>query len=390
MKIAIISSWLPRECGIATFSRDVASSLKESDKKTEISICALQEPGSEGRKYGPEVKWKIRDDKPEDFIEAAETINKSAVEVVFLSHEFGIFGPKDGRNILLFLEQIKKPVISTFHTIPLLSGSRRRKTRLAILKKIAEKSQFVVVTSQNAAREMVEKFGFEKKKIKVVYHGTPEIPVLSQKSKERKRKELGLDKNKIIILSPGMIRKSKGLEYAIKALAKIAKQYPEIIYIITGEAHPTKIRNWQYYQHLQQLVKINKLDANVKFVDYYLTDEELENYFAISDIVLLPYLTKEQVSSGVLAWAMAAGKIIISTPFYYAQEVLKDRGLFIKFRNTASIKEKIKNILKNPQKNLALAKKARAFGLSTSWKKIAKEYWRILKEARNSTGADPV
>lgn len=386
MKIAIVSSWLPRECGIATFSRDVAGSLKESDEKTEISICALQEPGSEGRKYGPEVKWKIRDNAQTDYTEAAKAINNSDAEVIFLSHEFGIFGPKDGKNILFFLEQVKKPVISTFHTIPLLPGSRRRKTRLAILKKIAEKSHFVIVTSQHAKKELAKKFNFEEKKIKVIYHGTPEIPFLNQKSKEKKRKELGLDKTNIIILSPGMIRKSKGLEYAIKAMAKIVKDYPEILYIITGEAHPAK-KNWQYYQYLQQLVKKNKLDDCIKFIDYYLTDEELENYFAISDIILLPYLTKEQVSSGILAWALAAGKIIISTPFYYAKEVLENRGLFIKFRNAFSIEEKIKSVLENPQKGLALSRKAYAFGLNTNWKKTAEKYWEIFEKAKNSTEA---
>lgn len=384
MKIVIVSSWLPRECGIATFSRDVANSLKKYCKKEiKISVCALQEPKSEKRKYGPEVKWKIRDWKTDDYIKAAKEINKSNVDIVFLSHEFGLFGPKEGKNILLFIDNLKKPLISNFHTIPVLPGSNRRKDRIALLKKISEKSRFVIVTSHNARNELVDKFGFENKKIQVIYHGSPDIPFLSHKKKEEQRKKMGIGKNSIVIISSGMIRESKGFEYGINAMTRIVKDFPGIILLIIGAAHPTKIANWRYYQKLKWLVKNKKLENHVKFLDYYLPDKDLINYFAISDMILLPYLAKEQVSSGILAWAIAAGKIVISTPFYYAEEILKKRGSFINFRSAASIEKNIENVLNHPKKALLLSRRARIFGLSTNWKKTVNKYWRLFKQAKN-------
>lgn len=381
--VCFVSSYPPRECGIATFTANLKEAIKSSLPKLDFKVIAI-ESNFKKHKYSSRVIKVINQDKREDYIRAADVVNNDkSINIVSLQHVFSLFGGDNGSLILEFLKRLKKPCITTMHMV---YSPEKKPHQLEVVgmdyvdltKKIAKYSQKIAVMIQPVADLLISKYSIPKNKIIVIPHGLPEVK--KQNSTLYKNK-LGF-KNKRIISTFGLIRKKKGLEYVLMAMPEIVNKYPNTIYLILGEAHPQRSR--KYYDFLKEEVKRLKIQKNVIFHEKYLTYKEIIKYLLASDIFITPYLVPEQTSSGVVAYALGCGKAIISTKFLYAQDVLaSNRGILIDFKNSDQIFKAVEFLFSNPQKKNEIENKAYKFGQEMIWKEVALKYVRLFTEILN-------
>ncbi|MCS7201206.1 MAG: glycosyltransferase family 4 protein [Dictyoglomus sp.] len=375
--VAFLSTYPPQECGIATFTYDLVNAIDKYFPYINTQVIVIEENDKE-YKFNNKVVFKIKEYNPSDYILSARYINKSNIDMVNIQHEFGIFGGKDGEYLNLFLDVIKKPVITTLHTV--LTQPREEQKR--IIQKIAQRSEKLIVLSNTAIQILNDVYSIPKEKITVIHHG---VPIYNSLSKEEAKQKFGLS-DKLVISTFGLINPGKGIEYAIEAISFLVEKYPNIVYLILGETHPKvkKIYGEDYREKLIAKVKELNLENNVIFVNKYLTKEELIEYLIATDIYITPYLNKEQICSGTLAYAIGFGKAIISTPYLYAEEMLSNnRGILVDFRNAKAISEAIDRILKNPEFMKTLEKKALEFGKQMKWPYVALKYVFLFKSIIN-------
>ncbi len=367
--IAYLSSYPPRECGIATFTKDLIDTIEELCGFNP-SVLAINQKGAvydyEGR-----VKIEIKRDFKENYIQAAQYINSSCIDLVNLQHEFGLFGGECGEHIKFFFGTLKKPVVTTLHTVlPDFSPKA-----LEVLKCITEASASTIVISYSAI-EMLKNQGINCRNIKVIPHGCPNIEFVDT---EQAKIALGL-KNRLIASTFGLISCGKGIEYAIRALSHVVKKVPNILYLIIGQTHPEVIKQEgeKYRNSLKQLVSELGLEANVRFINRFLSKPELIKYLQATDIYLTPYISPYQISSGALTYAAGAGKAIVSTPYFHAQDILSDnRGVFCKFKDSISLAEGIIE-LSNAKVRKAMQKRIYKYSRRFVWTNIAQEYVNLF------------
>ena len=334
-------------------------------------IIAINEKGAI-YDYERGVKWKIDRDSAKDYVKAAEYVNSSNIQLLVVQHEFGLYGGDYGEYIKLLLEKVKKPVITTLHTVQPNFDQKA----IEILKYIVEKSEAIVVIAQ-AAIDMLKHQGISCKKCVVIPHGCPNI---DNKNNKSIKESLGL-KGRLVASTFGLISSGKGIEYAIQALPEVIKKEPRIIYLIIGETHPEvrKKEGEKYRNRLTDLLVNSRLKKHVRFINKFVTKRELIKFLQATDIYLTPYISPNQISSGTLIYALGAGKAVISTPYYHAQEVLaNDRGIFCKFEDSTSIAAGINKLL---DENLRIEIQKRAYKYSRRflWKNVAKKYVNLIK-----------
>ncbi|MDD5192689.1 MAG: glycosyltransferase [Candidatus Nanoarchaeia archaeon] len=375
-KIGFLSNFPPKECGIATFTRDLITSLnKKINPKVKSRVIALNEESSLYN-YDSRVIMQMNKDDLEDYINIAKRINRSDnIKIVCIQHEFGLFGGEYGNYIIPFLETIEKPVVVTFHSVlPCPDESRKKVVRF-----IGEKSAAIIVMAEKAVEILNEDYGIPKNKIYIVPHGIPDAPL---QSPESFKKKLRLE-NKIVLSTFGLLSKGKGIEYAIKSLPTLVKKYPNIIYLVIGETHPAIRKNEgeKYRNNLINLVKKLGLQNNVKFYNKYLSLDEIIECLLATDIYICTNLDKNQIVSGTLSYAIGCGKAVVSTPSVYAQEVLnKERGLLVRFRNPKSFSEAIDKILSDNEFRNKLENNAYSFGRSMIWQNVALSYFHVFNK----------
>lgn len=376
--VCFVSSFYPRECGIATFTKSIIDNIDLPKEKIKI-VAVCDEPDSYS--YGKEVIAEIIPSKAKSFILAAQKINKdSSIDVVNIQHVFSLFEGKYGDNIVLFLKNLKKPLVTTFHMVyPRKYFPHKfevvESTYSKITKEITKHSQKIIVIIPIMADLLKKQYGVKRSKIEIIPHGTPFVP--KQNTKKYKKK-LGLGSYPVIS-SFGLIRPKKGLEYVICAMPKIIKKYPGTKFLILGKTHP----RWpvKYHSSLkEEAKKLGLLNKNVFFKNKYLTFREILDYLLATDIFITPYLVPEQTSSGAIAYAMGCGKSIISTPFAYAKEVLaKKKGLFINYSDPESIFMAVDFFLSHPYKRALIEKSAYEYAQKNSFQKTAQKYLKIFK-----------
>ncbi|MGA3191529.1 MAG: glycosyltransferase family 4 protein [Candidatus Bathyarchaeia archaeon] len=372
--IAFLGTYTPRECGIATFTKDLIDSidlLAEFAPARVISVNEIETIYD----YDSRVKQQIRQDYEEDYVQAANYINSSRINVVNLQHEFGIYGGEWGKYILSFLQSVQKPVITTLHTVQPDFEPKARN----VLKEITAYSKAIVVMAK-AGKNILKEYDVPNKKINVVQHGCPDIPFLTSDSV---KPSLGL-KGRTILSTFGLINGGKGIEYAIQALPPLVEKHPNILYLIIGETHPEvrKIEGESYRMNLIKLVDQLGLKNHVRFHNRFLTKRELIRYLHATDIYITPYIGPNQISSGTLVYALGAGRAVVSTPYLHAKEVLSHgRGLFCEFKNPGSIAEEVNRLLENEDLRRDIEKKAYRYSRSFIWPKVAQKYTDILKQA---------
>jgi glycosyltransferase involved in cell wall biosynthesis len=372
-KIAYVSSYPPRECGIATFTKNLVVASNKLDIFRKPQVVAINEKEAIYN-YDRLVKWQIRRDFQKDYVEAARYINSSKVDLVNVQHEFGLFGGQWGEHINCFLEKLQKPVVSTLHTI----SPSFEPTAQNVLKQIAKHSS-KIVTMTNIATKLLMTYDVPRSKIEIIQHGCPNVPFVD--SNNVKPSLFGL-KGKLVLSTFGLISRGKGIEYVIKALPEVVENYPEIIYLIIGETHPEvrKFEGERYRKKLITLVDDLNLYENVKFHNRFLLERELIKYLQATDIYVTPFLEPNQISSGTLVYAMGTGKAIVSTPYLHAQEALAEgRGLFCKFRDHKSITERIMQLLENEEQRRNIQRTVYSYSRDFTWAEVAKRYSGLFR-----------
>lgn len=372
--IAFLGTYTPRECGIATFTKDLIDSIDLLGEFAPARVISVNEIETI-YDYDSRVKQQIRQDFEEDYIQAAKYINSSRINAANLQHEFGIYGGEWGKYILSFLQNVHKPVITTLHTVQPDFEPKARN----VLKEITAHSKAIVVMAR-AATNILKEYDVPNKKINIVQHGCPNIPFLTSDSV---KPSLGL-KGRTILSTFGLINRGKGIEYAIQALPPLVEKHPNILYLIIGETHPEvrKIEGETYRMNLIKLVDQLGLKNYVRFHNRFLTKRELIRYLHATDIYITPYIGPNQISSGTLVYALGAGRAVVSTPYLHAKEVLSHgRGLFCEFKNPDSIAEEVKKLLENEDLRRDIEKKAYRYSRSFIWPKVAQKYTDIFKQA---------
>ncbi|MEI2273254.1 glycosyltransferase [Sphingobacterium sp. ML3W] len=368
-RIVIISTYPPQECGLATFTKDLSKGMA-LDQTVSIEVIAVSKSGSE--EFDPAVRFVIDKERLDSYIQAVRIINEE-YDYCIIQHEYGIFGGADGIFINQLANHLKIPLLTIFHTI-LKSSSLRQKE---IMELLLTKSQAVVSLSPKGSELLKDLFPtIDRQKIHVIAHGVPQFDYNQGLAKYR----LGLQDN-FVMMTFGLIGRSKGLEYAIRSLAEL--NLPNFKYLIVGKTHPNVLAHEgeSYRFELQSLVTQLQLQDKIIFIDEFISDDQLKEYLTACDIYLSPYQHEQQISSGTLSFAVGAGAAVISTPYWHAADLLTDdRGILTPFDDVQSMSDHIK-LLYRSKRLLAWHRfKARSYGEQTTWEMIAKIYLGLLSE----------
>jgi len=377
IRVAYVSTYPPRECGIATYTKHLvdASSTFCARAVTSPAVIAVNDRGGY---YDYEIRVKSQIDAVdiESYEKAAQYINASDIDVVNLQHEYGIFGGEWGEYVTELLGRIEKPVVTTLHTL-LEEPAPDAKT---VLEQILEHSDFVVVMAKAGIEILEQHYGSHVDRIRYIPHGCPNVPFIGTGMTKR---SLGL-KDRVVLSTFGLLSRGKGIEYAIEALPQIVKEHPSILYLIIGETHPEvrKIEGESYRQLLLDMVESLGLEKNVRFVNRFLAENELIRYLQATDIYVLPYPNREQISSGTLSYALSTGRAIITTPFLQAEEVISNgAALKCEFKDPDSIAERVNMLLKDNQIQQRFGRTAYEYSRAMIWPNVAMSYVNVFYHA---------
>lgn len=376
VRTIFLASYIPRKCGIATFTKDLTNAINALNPYALTEIMAVTDPTAPngGYEYPWEVKFRINQEDVTNYISAADYINSSSAEIVCLQHEFGLYGGQDGEYILEFLKRIKKKVVTTLHT----TSEHPRENQKRVLREIFKYSSAGVVMIEPVAKRLETIYGIDSQKIAVIHHGVPDIPFGGT---EHFKEETSLT-GRTVMSAINLISPNKGLEYAIQAIPEIVKEIPDFLFLIIGETHPVvkKKVGEQYREELQNLVAKLKIEKHVRFINRYLSLEELIDYLRASDYYVTPYLDPEQAASGTLSYAVGAGKVCISTPYLYAQEVLNgNRGILVPFKDSKAIAKAVLKTLADSQYKESLEREAYKYGRVMTWSSVALAYLDLFR-----------
>ena len=380
MKLTYISTYPPRECGLASFNRSLvnavnANSYEKDYTGLETAVVAINAGDADEYPYPPEVKYVIRQQVVQDYINAAGFINESDADACILQHEFGIFGGNSGIYVLSLINRLEKPLISIFHTVL----ERPTFEQKAILQNIAKRSDRIVVMGKIAIKLLNRIYNIPIDKICYLEHGAPNLEAPSNNPVKGDK----LFKNRRILLTFGLISRNKGLETVIRALPQIVKNHPDVLYVILGTTHPGIVKNSgeEYRESLIELAEKLKVRDNIAFVNRFVPEDELINYLTAADIYISPYLNEAQITSGTLSYAMGAGAAVVATPYWHAKELLADgRGRLFDFKDEDGLATIINELLDDPQKLHQIKETAYNYGLSLRWPVIGRQYIEIIED----------
>jgi glycosyltransferase involved in cell wall biosynthesis len=375
-RIAFIGNYLPRECGIATFTTDLCTALASEYGQERLFAIPVNDPDS-SYDYPEQVRLEIEQDELASYERAADFINFNGNDLVCLQHEYGIYGGSAGGYILTLLRRLKMPLVTTLHTVLRNPDADQR----AVLEEIARLSDRMVVMSELAAELLRDVYAVPREKIDVIPHGVPEMHFMDPNYFKDKFGTEG----KSVLLTFGLLSPNKGIENVIRALPAILAQHPNVVYIISGVTHPHLRRQEgeRYREELTALARHLGVSAQVIFNNRFVSAEELVEHVGAADIYITPYRHEAQVVSGTLAIALGAGKAIISTPYWHAKELLADgRGILVPFDDPDSIAKSVLRLLDNDAERHAMRKRAYLYSRKTTWPKTARAYMASFQRAR--------
>jgi glycosyltransferase involved in cell wall biosynthesis len=382
MKIAYISTYPPRECGIATFNTNLKMAIGANfpNRKNLLEggfVVALNDSESlQEYEYPADVKYVIRQNHQKDYIHAANYINTSNVDACILEHEFGIFGGESGIYILPLINRLEKPLISILHTILKEPSYVQR----IIIREIADQSSKIIVMSKRAVDFLTNIYDVPAEKIQIIEHGVPDL----EAPEINPVKSLSQFKNHRVLLTFGLLSRNKGLETVVKALPKIVEKHPDVMYVILGNTHPGVIKSSgeEYREHLKSLAAQLKVSQHISFINKFVAEDELIDYLTATEIYVTPYLNEAQITSGTLSYAVGAGAAVVSTPYWHATELLdNERGRLFDFKDSDSLAEIINELLDDNAVLNELKENAYEYGLHLRWPVIGAEYIKVAQEA---------
>lgn len=382
--LAFIGDHVPRRCGIATFTSDICEAIAGEFPETKCIVGSVNDR-PEGYDYPSRVRFEIEEQEVDSYRRAAEFLNINNVEVLSVQHEFGIFGGPAGAHLLTLLREVRMPIVTTLHTVLQNPNPAQRAvmTDLDVLS-----SRFIVMA--NRGRELLESvYGVAPEKIDLIPHGVIDMPFIDSNFF---KEDLGVD-GKTVLLTFGLLSPNKGIEFVIEAMPAILASNPNVAYLVLGATHPNLLASEgeKYRLRLEALAKSLGVEKHVIFHNRFVSIDELKEFIGAADIYLTPYLNEAQITSGTLAYTFGAGKAIISTPYWHAQELLEGgRGILVPFQNSAAISESVNAILAEPTRMTAMRKRAWKQGREMTWPVVAQRYMESFAKARAgmSTGTD--
>lgn len=375
-KIAFVGDYLPRQCGIATFTFDLRAAVAAYDSEIETLVVPTNDT-EDGYDYPPEVRFEIAEQNIHDYYRAADFLNLSNVDVVSLQHEFGIFGGPAGSHILVLLRNLHMPVVTTLHTVLREPSADQRR----VMDEIINLSARLVVMAERGREFLREIYNVPDDKIDLIPHGIPDMPFVDPNFY---KDQFGVE-GKFVLLSFGLLSPNKGIENVLKALPEIIRHYPNVVYIILGATHPHLLRTQgeSYRLHLERLAHQYGLKKHVIFYNRFVDLEELKAFLGAADIYITPYLNEAQITSGTLSYAFGCGKAVISTPYWHARDLLADdHGILVPFNDSDAIADAVVALLQDEKRRHAMRKKAYLFGREMVWSNVAYQYAKAFRRAR--------
>jgi glycosyltransferase involved in cell wall biosynthesis len=374
--MAFIGNYLPRQCGIATFTTDLCTAVSEEFGSARLFAIPVNDPDA-SYDYPEQVRLEIVQEDCASYERAADFLNFNGNDLVCLQHEYGIFGGVAGSHILILLRRLKMPLVTTLHTVLRDPSPEQR----LVLEEIAQLSDRLVVMSQHAATFLRDVYAVPPEKIDVIPHGVPDLPFMDP---NYFKDQFGTE-GKSVLLTFGLLSPNKGIENVIRALPSILENHPNVMYIISGATHPhiRKREGERYRESLQAMAAQCGVASQVIFNNRFVSAEELIEHVGAADIYITPYRQEAQVVSGTLAIALGAGKAIISTPYWHAKELLADgRGVIVPFDDPRSIAQATIQLLDDDAERHAIRKRAYLYSRSTTWQKTAQAYMASFQRAR--------
>jgi glycosyltransferase involved in cell wall biosynthesis len=372
-RVAMLGNHLPRQCGIATFTTHLSEAIANVAPDLDCFVLAMND-GLHKHAYPGRVRFELSDSDTGAYTRAADFLNVNAVDVLSVQHEYGIFGGKAGGHVLTLLRELRMPIVTTLHTILTAPNPHQRR----VMDELTALSDRLVVMTNGSADILREVHGVSANKIDMIPHGIPSVPFSGSKDR------LGVE-GRPLILTFGLLGPDKGIEHVIDALPTILSHYPDAVYIVLGATHPHIVeRHGETYRlMLEERAKQLGVDGNVIFHNRFVSQAELCEFLAAADIYITPYLNPEQITSGTLAYALGAGKAVISTPYAYAKELLADgRGILVRWRDSSAIAKEIVGLLDDPEKRLTLRLRAAEHGRAMLWPAVAESYLHSFERAR--------
>ncbi|MGD0730264.1 MAG: glycosyltransferase family 4 protein [Terracidiphilus sp.] len=382
-RIAFVGNYLPRQCGIATFTTDLCTALAAEYGTGRLFAVPVNDPES-SYQYPDQVRLELEQEDIASYERAAEFLNFNGNDLVSLQHEYGIYGGIAGRHILTLLRKLKMPVVTTLHTVLRDPDPNQRK----VLEEIARLSDRLIVMSKQAAQLLRDVYAVPDEKIDIIPHGVPDFQFMDPNYfKDRFGAE-----GKSVLLTFGLLSPNKGIENVIRALPAILARHPNVVYVVSGVTHP-QIRRREgerYREQLQTLAQELGVASNLILVNRFVSTEELIEHVGAADIYITPYRQEAQIVSGTLAIALGAGKAIVSTPYWHAKELLADsRGVIVPFEDPPAIAEAVLRLLDNPGERHAMRKRAYLYSRDTIWPSTARKYMASFQRARFERNFQP-
>ncbi len=373
LKLLVISTFPPKACGIGTFTRDLLSGIVAGDGRTDYRVVAIEDP-DEHLTYEWAVRQRIQKEDLTSLERAADYCNACGADAVNIQHEFGIWGGFDGEFVLHFMDRVRIPIVVTLHSVPLTRSSFNRENRVRIATEMARRGAHIVTFVPDAREFLVSTCGVPADKVTVLWHGAPRFPADREATA---RHDLNLE-GRLVISTFGLLTRFKGLEYAIRALPPLVHRYPNLMYLLLGRPHPAEPVG--FLPELRTLVDYLGISNHVRFVDHYLTDQEIGDYLAATNVYLTPYLDETQISSGTLTYALSAGKCVVSTPYVYARSALaEERGTLVPFASSEAITGAMDRLLGDDGLRAGYEARARDFGEQLAWPVVASRFVNIVR-----------
>lgn len=375
-KVAFVGNYLPRQCGIATFTTDLCESFASINPNIQCFAIPITDI-EEGYKYPERVRFEIQEQDINTYKAAADFLNINDIDIVCLQHEFGIYGGKAGSYVLSLLRHQKMPLITTLHTILENPNVQQRR----VMEELLSVSDYVVVMAQKGVEILHSTYNISQDKVRLIPHGIPDAPFIDTSFY---KDQYGVE-GKIVLLTFGLIGPSKGIEVVLRSLPDIIKNNPNVVYLVAGVTHPNLLKHEgeKYRISLQHLADELGVKGRIIFHNKFVSTEVLKELIALADIYITPYPEEKQITSGTLAYAFGSGNAVISTPYWHAKELLADgNGIIVPFGDSEAITKAVNGLIENEVERHSMRKNAYLLGREMTWNKVAQQYANLFEEAR--------